>query len=93
MPSALDLARAIEPEMIALRRDLHQHPETAWEEVRTAALVAGYCETLGLQTRRGVARTGVIAVLNADKAGPALALRKRDPLSIGRGREGSPLRP
>jgi len=75
MPSILDLARAIEPEMIALRRDLHQHPETAWEEVRTAALVADYCRTLGLQTRCGVARTGVIAVLNADKAGPVLALR------------------
>lgn len=75
MPSALDLARTIEPEMIALRRDLHRHPETAWEEVRTAGIVAGYCETLGLQTQRAVARTGVIAVLNADKSGPALALR------------------
>jgi carboxypeptidase Ss1 len=75
MPSALDLARDLEPEMIALRRDLHQHPETAWQEVRTATLVAGYCETLGLQTQCGAARTGVIAVLNADKAGPALALR------------------
>jgi amidohydrolase len=75
MSSPLDLAKVIEAEMIALRRDLHRHPETAWEELRTAALVAGYCETLGLQTQRSVARTGVIAVLNADKAGPALALR------------------
>lgn len=75
MSSALDLARAIEPEMIALRRDLHRYPETAWEEVRTGALIADHCEKLGLQTRRAVARTGVIAILNADKAGPALALR------------------
>lgn len=75
MTSALELARAIEPEMIALRRDLHQHPETAWEEVRTGTLIADTCERLGLQTRRAVARTGVIAVLNADKPGPALALR------------------
>jgi amidohydrolase len=75
MPSALDLARAIEPEMIALRRDLHRHPETAWEEVRTAALIADYCRTLGLKTQCGVAKTGVIAVLNAEKTGPALALR------------------
>jgi amidohydrolase len=75
MPSALDLARAIEPEMIALRRDLHSHPETAWEEVRTAALVADRLRALGLDVRTGVAKTGVIGILNADKAGPALALR------------------
>jgi amidohydrolase len=75
MPSLLDLARAIEPEMVALRRDLHRHPETAWEEVRTAGIVADCCEVLGLKVERGVARTGVIAVLNGEKAGPALALR------------------
>jgi len=75
LPSVLDMARTIEPEIIALRRDLHRHPETAWEEVRTAALVADFCRPLGLEIRAGVARTGVIAVLNAEKAGPALALR------------------
>jgi amidohydrolase len=82
--SALALARAVEPEMIALRRDLHRHPETAWEEVRTGALVADFCRALGLRTQAGAARTGVIAVLNAHRDGPALALRADlDALPIG----------
>lgn len=75
MPSVLDLARTIEEEMIALRRDLHRHPETAWEEVRTAAVVADFLRALGLEVRCGVAKTGVIGVLNGDKSGPAVALR------------------
>jgi len=75
MPSALDLAKAIEPELVSLRRDLHQHPETAWEEQRTSALVAEYLARLSLDVQPGVARTGVIATLNPGKPGPVLALR------------------
>ncbi|HEY3320506.1 MAG TPA: amidohydrolase [Planctomycetota bacterium] len=75
MPSALDLSQAILPELIDIRRDLHRHPETAFEEVRTGGLVADFCERLGLSVRRNVAKTGVIATLNPDASRPALALR------------------
>ena len=75
MPSALDLAKAIEPELIDIRRDFHRHPEVAWEEVRTGTKAAEFCESLGLNVRRQAAKTGAIAVLNADKPGPAIALR------------------
>jgi len=74
MPTTLDLARAIEPELIALRRDLHQNPETAWQESRTSTKVADYCAGLGLAVQR-VARTGVIAVLNQELPGPVMAFR------------------
>ena len=75
MSTLLEQARAIEPELIDIRRDLHQHPEVAWEEVRTGQRTADFCERLGLRVIRNAAKTGTVAVLNAEKAGPALALR------------------
>ncbi|MCY3021119.1 MAG: amidohydrolase [Planctomycetota bacterium] len=75
MPAALELATALQQELVDIRRDLHQHPEIAWEEVRTSGKVADYCERLGLSVQRHAAKTGVIAVLNPGKPGPVLALR------------------
>ena len=75
MPSPLELAKSLSSELTELRRDFHRHPEIAWEEVRTGGIVADYCEKLGLHVRRNAAKTGVIATLNPDKTGPALALR------------------
>ncbi|MCK6472671.1 MAG: amidohydrolase [Planctomycetes bacterium] len=75
MSEALSLARALEPELIELRRDLHRHPEVAWEEVRTGCLAGDFCEKLGLRVTRQAAKTGVVATLNPEQKGPALALR------------------
>jgi amidohydrolase len=75
MSAALELAQSIQRELVDIRRDFHRHPEIAWEEVRTSGIVADYCSKLGLQVQRGAAKTGVIATLNAEKSGPALALR------------------
>lgn len=66
--------------VIALRHDLHMHPETAYEERRTAALIARELKALKLQTFEGLAGgTGVVAHLPAtDPAGasaPAVGLR------------------
>jgi amidohydrolase len=57
--------------MIALRRDLHEHPELAFEEVRTSGIVAQRLRALGLEVRTGVAKTGVVGLLRggASKAG------------------------
>lgn len=57
------------PDLVATRRDLHMYPELAFEEVRTAGIVARRLQALGLQVRTGVAQTGVIATLTGGKAG------------------------
>src|SRR6266404_3499500 len=68
-------ASQIESKLIAWRRDIHQYPELAEQETRTAALVAEHLKKLGLEVRTGVARTGVIAILKGGKPGPVVALR------------------
>lgn len=61
-------------DMTAWRRDIHAHPETAFEENRTAALVAEKLERFGLEVTAGLAKTGVVGVLrNGD--GPMIGLR------------------
>jgi amidohydrolase len=62
-------------EMISTRRDLHAHPELAFQEERTSRLVAGRLEGLGIQVTTGVATTGVVGLLEGGGAGPTLMLR------------------
>jgi amidohydrolase len=50
------------PQLIATRRDLHQHPEIGFEETRTGALVADRVRALGYDVRTGVGQTGVVAL-------------------------------
>ncbi|MFD2781668.1 hypothetical protein ACFS32_11800 [Novosphingobium pokkalii] len=57
-----DLA-AILPDLVALRRDIHQHPELGFCEHRTAARVAQELRALGLAVHEGIGGTGVVGVL------------------------------
>jgi amidohydrolase len=69
--STPDLKAAIaahHDDLIALRRDLHRHPELAFAETRTASVIAQRLQALGLTVREGVAQTGVIGVLRGGKA-------------------------
>jgi amidohydrolase len=68
-------AAELEAQVIATRRDLHQHPELSNREERTARVVAQRLEALGLEVRRGVAKTGVVGVLRGALPGPVVALR------------------
>ena len=61
---ALDAAL---PELIALRRHLHAHPELSGHEQQTAALVAGELRGLGWRVREAVGRTGVLAELGPER--------------------------
>lgn len=64
------------PELTALRRDLHAHPEVGFQEHSTAARIAKELARIpGLQVRTGVAGTGIVATLGAEKPGPCVALR------------------
>lgn len=57
------------PDLIALRRDFHEHPELGFEEVRTANIVAQRLRHLGLEVQTGVAKTGVIGLLRGETSG------------------------
>ena len=61
MPRLSPDVSAMAHELVALRRDLHQNPELAWAERRTAARVAAFLEGAGLEVRTAVAGTGVLA--------------------------------
>ncbi|HVC50854.1 MAG TPA: M20 aminoacylase family protein [Stellaceae bacterium] len=63
-------------DMTAWRRDIHAHPETAFEENRTAARVAELLESFGIAVERGIAKTGVVGTLKGSTpGGRAIALR------------------
>lgn len=68
-------AKAVQPKVIAWRRDLHQNPELGNQEVRTAALVAKELKALGFEVREGVGKTGVVGILKGGKPGKVVALR------------------
>lgn len=69
------LAAEIYPGTVATRRDLHQHPELAFQEHRTAQQVAATLAQMGIPHRTGVARTGVVGWIEGAHPGPTLALR------------------
>jgi amidohydrolase len=69
------LTDRLTPELIEIRRDLHCHPELAYRETRTSAIVADYFRKLGLEVRTGYAETGVLGILKGGKPGPVLAMR------------------
>ena len=66
---------ALEPKVIAWRRDLHEHPELGNRETRTAAMVAAHLKSLGIEVQTGVAHTGVVGLLKGGKPGPVVLLR------------------
>jgi amidohydrolase len=69
-------AAAIEAQVIAWRRDLHEHPELGNREFRTAKIVQEHLVALGLdEVRTGVAHTGVVGLLKGALPGPTVALR------------------
>ena len=69
-------ALAIEAQVIAWRRDFHQHPELGNREFRTAGIVAAHLRALGFdELRTEVAHTGVVGLLKGALPGPCVALR------------------
>ncbi len=71
----LENLRADHAEITAIRRDIHAHPELAFEEHRTAALVAERLRALGIETHTGVGKTGVVGILKAGNGGRSIGLR------------------
>ena len=63
------------PELVALRRDLHAHPELAFEERRTAGVAAQALRLLGLEVHEGLGGTGVVGTLRCGSGARSVGLR------------------
>jgi len=68
-------AERVRPKLVEWRRYLHEHPELSNREYETAKFVAAHLKKLGLEVRTGVAKTGVVAVLDSGRPGPVIGLR------------------
>jgi amidohydrolase len=75
MPNFLSQAKELFPYTQSLRRDFHIHPELGYREVRTGGIVARELESLGIEVTKGVAKTGVVGLLEGAQPGPTLLLR------------------
>ena len=68
--------KSYEPELIAIRHDIHRHPEVGFEEVRTAKLVADRLRSWGVEVAEGIAKTGVVGTVKGNRPGQrAIGLR------------------
>lgn len=63
------------PDLVELRRDLHAHPELAFQERRTAGIVAAALRDLGMEVHEGIGGTGVVGVLRSGSGGRGVGLR------------------
>jgi len=68
-------AGEMEQKVIEWRRHIHQYPELSNQETKTAAYIAEHLRSLGLKVQTGVAKTGVVALLETGKPGLVIALR------------------
>jgi amidohydrolase len=77
MTNPVEHVRRWHAELTAIRRDIHMHPELAFQEQRTADLVAGHLQQWGIEVHRGLAGTGVVGVIpgREDSRGRAIGLR------------------
>jgi amidohydrolase len=63
------------PEMVEIRRYMHQHPELSFQEVNTAKYIQSYYEKLGVEVRANVGGNGVVAKIHGARPGKTVALR------------------
>jgi len=76
MTSPVDRIRGYHAELRDIRRDIHAHPELAFEESRTSALVVESLKKWGIETHTGLAKTGVVGVIKGKtNSGKSVGLR------------------
>jgi hippurate hydrolase len=75
MTSPVDRIRGYHAELREIRRDLHAHPELAFQESRTASRVVEYLKKWGIETHTGLAKTGVVGVIRNGKSSRGVGLR------------------
>jgi amidohydrolase len=67
--------RQLQPQIVLWRRQIHQQPELAFREAKTAAFISQKLTKWGIEHETGVATTGIVAVVRGRKPGPVLAIR------------------
>jgi amidohydrolase len=67
--SVIETVQEWQPELAAIRQDIHAHPELGMEEVRTAALVARELRALGVEVTEGVGKLGVVGTIKGTRPG------------------------
>jgi hippurate hydrolase len=75
MNNPIERIRDYHAQLQALRRDIHAHPELAFQERRTASLVAERLRSWNIEVHTGLAGTGVVGVIRGRQAGGAIGLR------------------
>ena len=70
-----NISKEVFPSLVKLRRELHQYPELAFNEFKTSERIARELKKLGINFKKGIAKTGVVGVLNGNRKGKTLALR------------------
>src|SRR5262245_48481110 len=70
-----EITERITPELVAIRRKLHQHPELAFEEHETAKAVAGFLDRLKIPYRTGIGKTGIVGLLEGAQPGRTVGVR------------------
>ncbi|HKL19232.1 MAG TPA: amidohydrolase, partial [Halalkalibaculum sp.] len=68
-------AETVFDQVVEWRRHFHENPELSNREEETAAYIADYMRSLGLEVKTGIAHTGVVAILEGGKPGPVVGLR------------------
>jgi amidohydrolase len=71
-------AQELAEDLVAIRRDLHMHPELGFQEVRTARIVAEQLSALGYEVVTGVGKTGVVGLLGGVQPGERTVLLRFD---------------
>ncbi|KPL05509.1 MAG: hypothetical protein AMJ73_00500 [candidate division Zixibacteria bacterium SM1_73] len=70
-----NISYQIFPTMVKLRRELHQYPELAFDEYKASERIAKELKKIGIGFKKGIAKTGVVGILNKVKKGKTVALR------------------
>jgi amidohydrolase len=69
------LSKQLLPEIVSVRRQIHSNPELAFEEHKTAATIASVLDKYGIEYEKGIAKTGVVALIKGKPGGKTIALR------------------
>jgi len=75
MQATIDIPDTLVDEVIATRRDLHEHPELGFEETRTARIVAQRLQELNYDVHTGIGKTGVVGLRRGTRPGKTIMLR------------------